>query len=308
MHKKYNLFCGRWQPFHAGHNYIIRKALDNGENVCIAIRDTKIADGDPYSVDERMEMISLCFKKEIEKGQVVIIKIPDISAVSIGRKVGYAVNRYDVPEDIEGISATGIREAMRKGDLSWQLKVPAGTKEYFQKRDGKVLWFTGPSGAGKSTIAQAFAKKVELYGKRVKVLDGDELRKGISENLGLSPEDRTEHNRRVAHLAKTVADVGGICVVALISPYKRNRDTAREIIGAYRFKTIYIHSTMEERIERDPKGLYKKAMDGEIKGLTGYDGDYDNPVDTGEDYLYINTSQYSPEQCANRLIQQSKIL
>ena len=294
MHKKYNLMCGRWQPYHLGHNYIVRKALDNNENVCIAIRDTPISEGDPYSVDERMEMISLTYKKEIAEGRVKVIVIPDISAISIGRKVGYAVNRYDPPENIKGISATAIREAMRSGDSSWQDNVPNGTIEFFEKQQGKVLWMTGPSGSGKTTISNLLAQKIELCGKRVKILDGDELRKGISNNLGLSPEDRTEHNRRVAHLARSIADVGAICIVALISPYEKNRTDAQEIIGKDRFQLVYIHSTIEDRIERDPKGLYKKAMDGEIKGLTGYDGDYDNPMDTGEEHIFVNTSEFQP--------------
>jgi len=303
MHRKFNFYAGRWAPFHSGHKHIIQEALDNGENVCVAIRDTEISEFDPYTVAEREEMIAQSFKTEMEEGRVCIIKIPDISAISIGRKVGYAVNRYDPPENIKGISATGIRKAMGDGDPSWKEVVPEGTIEFFESREGQVLWFTGPSGAGKSTIAQLAAKQLELMGKKVKVLDGDELRKGISNNLGLSPEDRTEHNRRVACMAKAITDVGGICIVALISPYKANRDTAREIIGGDKFQTVYIKSTKDLRIERDPKGLYKRAIAGEITGLTGYDGDYDDPTETGEGCSVIDTEVLTPEECAARLVE-----
>lgn len=301
--KKYCLYVGRYQPYHAGHHYIINESLKQGKNVCIALRDTPISEKDPYSVEERTEMISKSFVKEMATGQVKIISIPDIESINIGRLVGYDIVRFDAPEHITGISATGIREAMSVGDPSWKENVPAGTADFFEKRQGKVLWFTGPSGAGKSTIAGILKKKLELRGKAVKILDGDELRQGISNNLGLSPEDRTEHNRRVAHLAKAIADVGAICIVALISPYTSTRTTAKEIVGSERFELVYIHSSKEDRIQRDPKGLYKKAIAGEIKGLTGYDGDFDDPADTGEDYVMIDTSIFTAEECADRLVQ-----
>lgn len=298
-----NLFIGRFSPWHSGHKFIVDKALENGESVAIAVRERPLTEGDPYSVTERIQMISDTYVEEIASGTVIVFPICDISAVSIGRLVGYDVNRYDAPEDIKGISATGIRKAMAEGDPSWKEVVPEGTVKFFENREGQVLWFTGPSGSGKTTIAQAAAKELELCGKKVKILDGDELRKGISNNLGLSPEDRTEHNRRVAHMAKAIADVGGVCIVALISPYKVNREVAEEIIGKDRFNLIHIESTKEERIERDPKGLYKKAIAGEIKNLTGYDGEYDNPNETGETHITLNTTDQTVEECVEKLME-----
>jgi adenylylsulfate kinase len=191
---------------------------------------------------------------------------------------------------------------MENNDASWKEFVPCGTVEFFEKKKGKVLWFTGPSGAGKSTIANLAKEKIEKTGRPVKVLDGDELRKGISSNLGLSPEDRTEHNRRIAHLAKTLTDVGAIVIVALISPFEETRQAAKEIIGEDKFNLVYIKSSQEHRIERDPKGLYKRAMDGEIKDLTGFDGRYDDPEESGEEHFMLDTDKYSANSCANDLL------
>jgi adenylylsulfate kinase len=302
--KKYSLFIGRWQPFHAGHAFIIQQALNVDRNVLIAVRDTPIGPSDPYTVEERIEMIEKHYHGLVKEGVVKVMMIPDIESVNIGRKVGYEVIRYDAPENIEGISATGIRKAMSEGDHSWEERVPSGVADWFKERNtkGQVLWMTGPSGAGKSTIAQALACQLRLQGKQVKVLDGDELRQGISNNLGLSPEDRKEHNRRVAHLAKAISDVGGVAIVALISPYKESRDSAKEIIGDY-MSVVEVYSTKEDRIERDPKGLYAKAIAGEIKGLTGYDGEYESPEEE-EEAVTINTSTHDVDACVEMILQE----
>jgi adenylylsulfate kinase len=302
--KKYSLFIGRWQPFHNGHDFIIQQALLSGKNALIAIRDTPISEFDPYTVEERMEMISKHYRDLIDQDRVQVIAIPDIESVNIGRKVGYDVVRYDAPTDIEGISATGIRSAMENGDSSWEKRVPAGVAEWFKRvkfPPGKVIWMTGPSGAGKTTIAKALANKLKSLEKRTKILDGDELRKGISNNLSLSPEDRKEHNRRVSYLAKSIAEVGGIAIVSLISPYKESRDAAREIVGDDIFSVLYLNSTKEDRIQRDPKGLYAKAIAGEIKGLTGYDGEYEEPQPE-EGAIVVNTSNNNVEECVNQIM------
>jgi adenylylsulfate kinase len=304
MSKKYSLFIGRFQPFHNGHAFIIQQALDKGRNALIAVRDTPISAGDPYTVAERIEMIEKHYADLVKKGVVKVMMIPDIESVNIGRKVGYEVIRYDAPTNIEGISATGIRKSMNEGDVSWEERVPEGVAEWFKEKaekTGKVVWMTGPSGTGKTTIAQSLAARLRSQGQNVKILDGDELRKGISNNLGLSPEDRAEHNRRVAHLAKAITEVGGTAIVALISPYKATRDAARDIIGDEKFRVLHLYSTQEDRIERDPKGLYAKAIAGEIKGLTGYDGEYEEP-EMEELAVTVNTSTHDVNACVDMIL------
>nr|WP_288046830.1 adenylyl-sulfate kinase [Methanothermococcus sp.] len=141
--------------------------------------------------------------------------------------------------------------------------------------DGFTIWLTGPSGAGKSTLAYALEKKLLEKGFRVEILDGDVIRNTLYPNIGFSKEAREMHNRVVIHLAKLLSKNGVITIVSLISPYRAVREYARKEIQ--NFMEVYIHSPLEVRIQRDPKGLYAKALKGEIKGLTGYDGVYEEP-------------------------------
>ncbi len=127
---KYALFIGRWQPFHLGHKFIIDQALEKGENVMIGIRDTPIDEHNPYSMNERMNMIRKSYRGN---DKVHSMSIPDISSVNVGRLVGYDVNRFDAPKDIEGISATEIRNLIDQGDDSWKAKVPEGSIEYLEE-------------------------------------------------------------------------------------------------------------------------------------------------------------------------------
>jgi adenylylsulfate kinase len=148
-----------------------------------------------------------------------------------------------------------------------------------QKHKGFTLWMTGLPGSGKSTLAGELRNVfVSEYDRNVEVLDGDEVRKGLSKDLGLSKEDREEHARRVSYLAKVLSRNEVISIVALISPYKISRDRARELIGSDSFVEVYVKASLEECEKRDPKGLYAKARKGEIKNMTGIDDPYEVPV------------------------------
>ena len=131
-----------------------------------------------------------------------------------------------------------------------------------------VLWFTGLSGAGKSTLAETFAKKQQQSQKKVIIIDGDEMRKGLCKGLGFSEEDRIENIRRVAEVAKLVVmnDIYVIC--SLISPLQSMRDMAKKIIGETYFREVFISASLETCEKREVKGLYQKARKGEIKGFT----------------------------------------
>lgn len=140
-----------------------------------------------------------------------------------------------------------------------------------------VLWFTGYSGAGKSTLSVAVEKELHKRGIRTYVLDGDNVRHGLNNNLGFSPEDRTENIRRIGEVSKLFCDAGIMTLTAFISPYREDRDMVRSIMADGEFVEIYVKCSLSQCEKRDPKGLYKKARNGEIKGFTGIDAPYEAP-------------------------------
>jgi adenylylsulfate kinase len=142
---------------------------------------------------------------------------------------------------------------------------------------GAILWFTGLSASGKSTVANTVDHKLHQLGKRSYVLDGDNIRMGLNKNLGFSAEDRAENIRRIGEVAKLFAHAGVITLTAFISPYRADRDAVRAILGPGEFIEIYVNASLETCEARDPKGLYKKARAGELKGFTGIDDPYEAP-------------------------------
>ena len=151
-------------------------------------------------------------------------------------------------------------------------------REKLNGHKGMVLWFTGLSGSGKSTIANNLDDKLNNLGKRTYILDGDNIRLGLNNDLDFSAEDRKENIRRISEVAKLFADSGAIVMTAFISPYKKDRDAARKLIGND-FNEIFVDTDLEECLKRDPKGLYKKALSGEINNFTGIDAPYEKPSD-----------------------------
>jgi bifunctional enzyme CysN/CysC len=164
---------------------------------------------------------------------------------------------------------------------------------------GAVLWFTGLSGAGKSTLALALEAELFAKGYHVYVLDGDNVRTGLNANLSFSPEDRAENIRRVGEVAHLFADAGFIAVSSFISPYRSDRQRARQAAGDY-FHEIYVKAPLEVCEERDPKGLYRRARAGEIKDFTGVSAPYEEPNNAE---LVIDTSQHSVEDAVANLLQ-----
>ena len=141
-----------------------------------------------------------------------------------------------------------------------------------------VIWFTGLSGSGKSTIANELEKKLFEIGKRTYILDGDNLRHGLNNDLGFSEQDRVENIRRVAEVAKLMVDAGLIVLATFISPYRSDRQAARELFEEGEFIEIFVDTPLDLCESRDPKGLYKKARQGLIKNFTGIDSPYEQPT------------------------------
>jgi len=145
---------------------------------------------------------------------------------------------------------------------------------------GATVWFTGLSGSGKSTVAVALEQALMEQGYHAYRLDGDNIRHGLNKNLGFSPEDRTENIRRIGEVAKLFADSGAICLTSFISPYRADRDLVRaqHEEADLPFLEVFVSCPLEVAEQRDPKGLYKKARAGEIKGFTGIDAPYEEPL------------------------------
>jgi adenylylsulfate kinase len=142
---------------------------------------------------------------------------------------------------------------------------------------GAVLWFTGLSASGKSTVANVVDHKLHSMGKRSFVLDGDNIRMGLNKNLGFSADDRAENIRRIGEVAKLFSTAGVIAVTAFISPYRKDRDAVRALLPEGEFLEIFMNTSLELCEKRDPKGLYKKARAGQLKGFTGIDDPYEAP-------------------------------
>lgn len=163
----------------------------------------------------------------------------------------------------------------------------------------QVIWLTGLSGAGKSTIAQALAKALKDSNLQTYILDGDVLRTGLNHDLGFSEEDRNENIRRTAHVAKLMIDAGVIVIAALISPYARDRSSARALFAEGQFVEVFISTPIELCIQRDPKGLYAKALNGEIKGFTGIDAPYEVPI---KPELTLQTQRQTVEELVDQVL------
>ncbi|CAH8382226.1 unnamed protein product [Eruca vesicaria subsp. sativa] len=176
-------------------------------------------------------------------------------------------------------------------------------RQQLLQQKGCVIWITGLSGSGKSTVACALSKALFERGKLTYTLDGDNVRHGLNRDLTFKAEDRTENIRRIGEVAKLFADVGVICIASLISPYRRDRDACRSLLPEGDFVEVFMDVPLSVCESRDPKGLYKLARAGKIKGFTGIDDPYEAPLNcevvlkhTGDDV------SCSPRQMAENII------
>lgn len=172
-------------------------------------------------------------------------------------------------------------------------------KETLLGQRGVMVWFTGLSGSGKSTIAIALERELHRRGLLCRILDGDNIRSGINNNLGFSPEDRVENIRRIAEVGKLFVDTGVITIAAFISPSESLRRMAARIVGEADFLEVYVSTPLEECERRDVKGLYAKARRGEIREFTGVSAPFEAPAHAD---LTLDTSKLTVEQSVERLL------
>lgn len=193
------------------------------------------------------------------------------------------------------VAAGMIRHNLRRAQNVYHqaLSITRNERERLNGHKGKVIWFTGLSGSGKSTIANALEKELHAQGKRTYILDGDNIRQGLNKDLGFTDADRVENIRRVAEVAKLMMDAGVIVMTAFISPFRAERQMARELIGEDNFIEIFVDTPLEICEQRDTKGLYKKARSGRLPNMTGINSPYEKPMKPN---LVINTDQLGLEK------------
>jgi bifunctional enzyme CysN/CysC len=243
-------------------------------------------------------------------GKVLALNEIAVCNVSLDRPIAF--DPYSANQDMGGfvlidrmtnatVGAGLIQFALRRAqNVHWQaLDVTREARAELKGQRAAVLWFTGLSGAGKSTIANLVERKLLALGRHSVVLDGDNVRHGLNRDLGFTVADRVENIRRVAEVSKLMADAGLIVLVSFISPFRAERQMARDLIPHGEFFEVFIDTPLTEAEKRDVKGLYKKARAGELKNFTGIDSPYEAPH---APELHIETMKAQPEEAADRIV------
>lgn len=199
------------------------------------------------------------------------------------------------------VGAGMINFALRRADnIHWQhTDVSKASRSALKSQRGQVVWLTGLSGAGKSTIANLVEKRLHALGRHTYLLDGDNVRHGLNKDLGFTEEDRVENIRRVAEVAKLMVDAGLIVLTAFISPFRAERQLARDILEPGEFIEVFVDTPLAVAEARDVKGLYKKARSGQLKNFTGVDSPYEAPE---KPELRIDTTAIDPVEAAERIV------
>jgi adenylyl-sulfate kinase len=293
------IFIGRWSPFHNGHLAIMQKKIDEGRPLLILVRDTHY---DLYPPMLRKRMIEAAMAKLKIDAKVIIVD--DIESVNYGRGVGYEVNEIEVPDNIKKISATGIREMIHRSDNSWKEYIPKGADKVlrdYMADAGTVVWFTGLPQAGKSTISEFVAERLEVIGIRSERLDGSELRKTISRDLGFSKKDRDRNFERAEYIAKMLCRNGAVVLCSFITPLESQRKKIRkEMEKNGNFIEIFAKASLETCKKRDKDGMYKKAENGEIEAFTGVSAPYEVPKNPD---IVLDTEKMTFEACAVKVVE-----
>ncbi|KAF2923536.1 hypothetical protein DAI22_07g199600 [Oryza sativa Japonica Group] len=209
-----------------------------------------------------------------------------------------------------GVSLVGENKVLqmsstvpKASNIFWHdCAVGQADRQKLLKQKGCVVWITGLSGSGKSTLACTLDRELHTRGKLSYVLDGDNLRHGLNKDLGFKAEDRAENIRRVGEVAKLFADAGLVCIASFISPYRRDRESCRALLSDGSFIEVFLNMPLELCESRDPKGLYKLARAGKIKGFTGIDDPYESPLNSEIEIKEVDGVCPSPSDMAGQVV------
>jgi bifunctional enzyme CysN/CysC len=194
-----------------------------------------------------------------------------------------------------------LRHALRRSEnLAWQaLEVDKAARAELKDQAPFVLWLTGLPAAGKTALANVLEKELHRLGRHTYLLDGENIRQGLSKDLGFTDADRVENIRRVAEVARLMVEAGLVVIVASISPFRNERRMARALVEPDEFVEVFVDAPVEVAAARDPKGLYAKAERGELRNFTGTDSPYEPPE---EPDVHVDTGTLTPEEAAERVL------
>ena len=280
-------------PLLPGRNYLLKAGAQSVGAMVIELK---------YRID--VDNFDHLAAKELHLNEIAFVNIATAEPICFdpydeNRDTGgfILIDRHSNATVAGGLIRFGLRRAANTYFQSFEVSKAARARLNAQKP--ALLWFTGLSGAGKSTIADQLEKKLHALGKHTFVLDGDNIRHGLNRDLGFTEADRVENIRRVAEVAKLFVEAGLITLVAFISPFRAEREMARELVAPGEFIEIFVDTPLEVCERRDPKGLYKKARRGELRNFTGLDSPYEPPLNPE---LVLDALSEGPSDLADRII------
>ena len=297
------------------------EAADQFEATLVWMDDDAMLPGRPYllKIGARLVGATITEPKHkvdvntLEQRPAKRLELNEIGVCNLSLDGAIAFEPYAANRDLGGfilidrisnrtVGAGMLHFALRRAhNIHWQdLSVDKAARAAIKNQRGRVVWLTGLSGAGKSTIADLVEKRLHADGRHTYLLDGDNVRHGLNRDLGFTEEDRVENIRRVAEVARLMADAGLIVITAFISPFRAERRMARELMAEGEFVEVHVDTPLAVAEARDVKGLYRKARSGELKNFTGIDSPYEAPE---APEIRVDTARMSAEQAAERIVE-----
>ena len=181
----------------------------------------------------------------------------------------------------------------------YEMKVKRANRSFIKKHSSCIIWLTGLSGAGKSTVADLLEQKLNKQNKHTFLLDGDNLRHTLNQDLGFSDDDRNENIRRIGHVGKLMVDAGLIVIASFISPFEKQREFTRNLVEKNEYVEVFLNTPLEVCEQRDIKGLYQKARSGQLKDFTGIDSAYEKPK---KPEITLDGANYSADELSDKII------